>query len=870
MHRSFTLGEGWSAVISVSACFALQQRDQRILDFQTLWPTIEAAVARDELFDFGMPKPRGEFLVYGSAWSPNPARALQVQVRVGRYAKSLDVFGNRHWSAGGSPTQPEPFKSMRICSENAFGGPGVPENPQGKGSVADASGFQPLPNIQTPGNLVGAPGDRPFPAGLTAWSMTLPQRMRYMGTVDERYLLENWPAMPRGTNPEYFNTAPEDQRIQGFFQGDEVVEILNMHPERPRITTSLPGVRVRLFIHRIDDGREVFTEVPCRAETVWLFPEQERGILLFRGEAETESEELDDMLHLFARWETLSEPPKPLEHYFSLFQEELQSAQDPQTPPDQQTQEEEPVQASREQAVSDPAATASASAVAGAGTLAAADAMLEQLVREAETLQAQTADMLTKAGLNPDEVFKTALAGESAPESVEMEDINVLMTDLEKQSKDLLARFNVDEQEALKLLEPRPETHQPSVDEIIKELRASGINNPEIEARFLEADGYLKEAAGIVAGLAAQRAQAASAADDPRSERQSTPEAPDEDSSAESEAFVAGSPLNVEQVMAMHAAGQSLARLDLTGLDFSGLDLSRADFTEAVLDRCIFRGANLAGAVFSAAILTAADMTGADLHQANLRDVHASRTSVSKADLKGADLTQGDFAEADLAGADLTGAVLHDAIFEQAGMTGVQARGVQAARAGFMAADLAEADLTEANLEEADFSAANLTRADLTGIIAPELRLHGAQCTETNFRNARLEASRSDQGASFADANLSGADLRQACWDGVDLSGSNLTGAVLDNADFTRTNLAKANLRRASARETNFMKAILDDADLTSINLFKGNLRKASLVNTKLRFSNLYGVDFYKSSLGNADLGGANLKRTLLSMGFLS
>ena len=75
-----------------------------------------------------------------------------------------------------------------------------------------------------------------------------------MGTVDESYLVESWPAFPRSTRPEYFNVAPEDQRIQGFFQGDEVVKFLNMHPTTPRIISSLPGVRARLFIHRNDAG----------------------------------------------------------------------------------------------------------------------------------------------------------------------------------------------------------------------------------------------------------------------------------------------------------------------------------------------------------------------------------------------------------------------------------------------------------------------------------------------------------------------------------------------------------------------------------------------------------------------------------------
>ena len=850
-----------ASFLSLSACafFTFQGGCSQILNVQAMWPAIETALGKDELFDFGMPKPRGEFLVYGSAWSPDPVRAIQVRVRVGNHAKSLHVFGNRHWSAVGAPSQPEPFTSMDICHENAFGGPDFPENPLGKGSRSDASGLQPLPNIQTPGNLVGAPGNRPAPAGLSAWPMTWPQRLRYMGAVDANYLAESWPGMPRGTNSEYFNTAPEDQRIQGFFQGDEAVEILNMHPETRRIITSLPGVRARVFTHRIEAGREVFTEVPCRAETVWLFPEQDRGVVLFRGVAGTESEEHEDVLHLFARWEPLSEASKPMEHYLGLFQEELQPAAEMQAPSDVPEESGQPSPGPA--APASATAAASAAAVAGMGGGAGPSTGLEQLVQEAEALQAQAADMLTRAGLNPDDVFRKALAEQSAPEAAGIEDINDLMADVEKKSKDLLARFNLDEQEVVKQLEARPEIEQPSVDDIISQLRASGISNPEIEGKFLEADASLKEAAEAIAALAGLQPKAAA-----QPEQGLAPETPTDDHPGPSEA---DSDINVEQVMARHAAGQSLARLDLTGLDFTGLNLSGADFTETVLDRCIFRGANLSKAVFTGAILTDANLEGAELHESDLSEANAASASLPGANLHEADLSQGDFSRANLAGANMSRSNLTGAIFEQAGMNGVQAQGIQAARAGFMAADLTGADMTGANLEEADFSAANLTRANLNGIKAPELRLHGTMCAEAVFKDAVLIASRSDREAYFAGANLKGANLCQSCWDGVNLSGANLTGALLDNADFSRASLANATLRLASAREANFLKADLGGADLTSINLFKAVLRKAILVNATLRSSNLYGVDLYKARIGNTDFADANLKRTLLGMGIV-
>ncbi len=504
LFKSFVEKEKCFLSLAGCAFFALDEDlPGRLLNEQDLWPAIETALGEEEIFDFGMPKPRGEFLVYGSAFPPSrePARALEVRVRLGGLSKTLNVFGDHVW-AGGAPTEPEPFRRMRICYENAFGGPGFPENPMGKGVAPDETGIRHLPNIQDPGSLVGAPSDRPGPAGFTAWPMTRPRRMRYMGAVDGTWLEKNWPWFPEDTNPEYFNTAPEDQRIDGFFRGDEAVEIHCMHPVKSFLKSRFPGLRARFFVNRAGGDREVFSEVPCRAETAWLFPDQERGVLLYRGVAEVNDEEYEDVLHLFARWEPLAEESKPLEHYYRLFREELEPPAEAAGPPGAQDAAAEETPGPRE---AEPASSVAAAGLAGAGAATALHPELENLIEEAEKLEGQTVDMLRKAGLNPDEVFKKAAAVDSVPDSAGIEDINTLMKNLEKQTRDLLAKFNLDEQEALRLLEPRPEVRPVPVDEIIQQLRTAGIRNPEIETRFLEVDAHMKEAGAALAALTALR-----------------------------------------------------------------------------------------------------------------------------------------------------------------------------------------------------------------------------------------------------------------------------------------------------------------------------------------------------------------------------
>lgn len=81
-----------------------------------------------------------------------------------------------------------------------------------------------------------------------------------------------------------------------------------------------------------------------------------------------------------------------------------------------------------------------------------------------------------------------------------------------------------------------------------------------------------------------------------------------------------------------------------------------------------------------------------------------------------------------------------------------------------------------------------------------------------------------------------GADLR-----GADLAGANLRRAVFDGADLEGADLSGADLRRASFKRANLMKASFDDADM----------RDASFIKARMNLSN-----FQRCRLDRADLRG--------------
>lgn len=328
IFKPFCVGKKTQLGVGVLLYFDLAAPDALLSD-QELWKTIpeelERGKSKSPALDEGMPKQRGEFLVLGKcfALAGDEAKGLDATVHVGHLKKTLTVFGDRYWSAPydaiATMSAPTPFTSMDICWENAFGGPGFTRNPVGKGvaPVITPTGEKrrPLPNVELRGQLIGAPSARPRPAGFGPLDMAWPQRSSKTGTFDDAWKKERWPYLPADMDYEFFNLAPEDQRLPVFFRGNEEIHIERMHAHYARIDTRLPAVRVRCLVCRSLKRDERVVDVPLRPETLWLFPNILRGVLIFRGVTEVLSEDLDDVRWIYLATEPLSEPAKPLDFH---------------------------------------------------------------------------------------------------------------------------------------------------------------------------------------------------------------------------------------------------------------------------------------------------------------------------------------------------------------------------------------------------------------------------------------------------------------------------------------------------------------------------------------------------------------------------
>lgn len=215
-----------------------------------------------------------------------------------------------------------------------------------------------------------------------------------------------------------------------------------------------------------------------------------------------------------------------------------------------------------------------------------------------------------------------------------------------------------------------------------------------------------------------------------------------------------------EMVEALHRATPE-APLDFSGAQLRFKDLGQINFKRARLDRADLHGADLTGANFSHCTMTAAvldrativgaDFSGADLRDALIRLPHSAGST--EFDAK----STPNFARTNLQGARLVGR------FDGGRFAG---------------ANMQDADLGPYG----DWTQNTLTRRAV--IISGDFT--DAQMQGANLKEAILTF------AKFRRANLEGANLTNAVLIGADFSGANLAGATVAGADFEGAHLATA------------------------------------------------------------------------------
>lgn len=243
--------------------------------------------------DMVLTKTTTDVLVVGHAFAPGgqPVTTLDVGFRVGSMQKVLRVLGPREWGALG-PTKPEPFVSMPLVYERAWGGvdvhapdPGTAwewRNPVGCGFAVKASNLHglPLPNVEWPDRLIRSWDDRPDPAGFGAICSHWQPRASFAGTYDDHWMETRQPLLPEDFDARFFQCAPADQQAREFLVGGEQVMLLNLAPAS-QMQFRLPALQFEMQT-RFSDGERREHEPP-RLHTVLLEPDFPRVSMVWHS-----------------------------------------------------------------------------------------------------------------------------------------------------------------------------------------------------------------------------------------------------------------------------------------------------------------------------------------------------------------------------------------------------------------------------------------------------------------------------------------------------------------------------------------------------------------------------------------------------------
>ena len=815
-----------------------------------MWKLIGEAFGKEAAFDECMWKLHGEVLVTGKAHPPGgkPQPACAVRVQVGTIDKRLYVVGERQWRRGVA-TDPEPFTDKPVDWAHAYGGEGFDKNPLGKGyrPVDDGEGgdkVHQLPNVEHPKKLISSPGDKPEPVGFGAIDLTWPQRMSKRGTYDKRWLEERFPGFAEDLDWTFFNVAPPDQWIDGYFQGGEEIVVENMHPDEPRLASRIPELRARCFVTSVDDEDKKLREIPLRIDTVHLFPGSKRAIVIFRGVTEVREDDASDIAELVAACEDPA-APKPLSHYAKVLEQRLDREKGflftlrdsdlmPRRDPDDPVFDQESLGDTEEHAK--------------------VDSLVAHNMRRRIENEVQAArEKIIELGLDPDD-FDLPKEIPPIEEPPNLEDIPEYVEEQLAKAEEVQAAANEQRDEMMADARRHCEEAGLDFDALLEAEQAKQGGPPTFNAaeeiERLQAQVQL----GRNAGIPLEEAEAKVRDPELRTKLEGLEATLMMMYRRFAHHFPAAARLKGEEASRLRAevvrardAGESLAERDLTGADLSGLDLRGVDLQRAFLERanltdCDLTGAKLNDTVFARADLTQAKLTGAEVKAANFGEAKLHGTDLSG----GVDLSGAVFAKAELVGASLAGATLDGVDFMDSVIRECDLSAVSGSNLIFFRNDLSGARLVGCRLESCNFFEVDLRGADFSGATLSStafvtVKGDGARFDQADCTNLRVVADSSLAGASFREAKLDKANLRS-----TNLRGCDFTSAELAAADLSESSLDEAIFYRANAPKALMMKSSLKGANMVSVNLMEGLLQKANIEGASFKGANLFRVDFAK------------------------
>jgi uncharacterized protein YjbI with pentapeptide repeats len=802
------------------------------LDPRSVWACAKTHWPK-QVLDEGFPKPTGEFLCFGMAYPPKAAQQgpFEASVSLGSQRRRLAVYGPRVVSAMGRLTEVNAgVGPVAVSAHTAFGGPDFPENELGLGYKALPGST--APSIEDPNFPIVSVHDAVAPAGFWPLPVRAKVRQQYLGAFDQNWLQSHWPNFPPETDLAFFNTAPLEQRLNGYFRGDESGEILGMNPDRQCFEFQLPGQKARCVFRRSEETNifSGWSEAPSVAETLYLFPNEGIGALLFRSVITVRRPDALDLQSVIFALEPIG-GVTPVQAILSEhFRSELI---DPITKP-----------------LSDSNASAEPEGLSGESGSAEADSQIKdqhvaQFIKR--TTQAGQVKMtldfellLSQSGLS--EEAQRSIREDSNPFEAFGSALKKQIRQAREEYERALSECGLSEQQYLESLQS-----QPKVKDAITKSSVSGSISAELDVMLGFIDTMvdtLRQSAKMQmphtpAGAlpdSENKLGAAQSADEGRSQE------PGSDESSRMHQFVESRRAEAGQFRGMN----------LSALRFNGLDLSGLDFTQAICEGTDFSECNLTGACFEAAILTKARFSGAKLQTANLSGIVATQANFDGADLSSSVLVKADLSDTSCVGTCFDDSTLKESNLDQSNLTQAQFKRVQGMQFSANEALLQKTNFSDANLTRVDLIQSELRECNFDRIEATRLDLSGSNLTSCHFVSASMPDTVAMIKPKMTLCSFKETDLSGAAWSTALLADTSFDNCVLKNADFSSGELKNTTFTRCNATGVSFFSCKLDAITLIQSNFMDASFHGAKCVACTWTGNNFFAADFIETSFDDA------------------
>lgn len=824
--------------VSTLAFIPLDEPPQ-MLDEQALWVFLGENLPAGVVLDVGIPKRYGEFLVTGAAWPD--AAGEQTSVRVGAVcgsvSRQLNVFGDRFLTRDGIVIGPEPFTSLPLNWEHAYGGSSAAENPLGKGveavTLKDGDKVTPLPNIVA----AKSGADVRMPAGFGPVEQDRPARSRLAGTYDRNWLETDYPGLAKDIDWRFFNIAQPEQQLDGIWKGDEPWQLVGMHSTRRTIEGKLPGLAARCLVRR--KGRDDLEDHASQLTTVWFFPDQLHAVLIFHSSIEVSDPDAEDLSELMvaAEWH---DRQRPLDHYQDVFDRRVNS-------PNRMQEK-----LRDDDLLPEGLATGNLDSIGNASdpdfnirnrnSRRKARAVLSDAeTKIADGMRQLGAEVPERKMLDPviDPEHLDSISPAAVPEIVErlrkqaeesQKALEERREEAQKQLKQALNKMRVDFPDA-DIGEPGEIVGPPKFDpnhrsdEIaqgIEQLEGEHFDGQQMREALLGADMRKLLFGAQQAFFEFYRQGAHLQTPAPAKQRNDGLR---------------------EQFVAAIRSGRSFDKQDWTGTNLSGMDLSNADLSGIFLESADLSNCNLSNARLEKAVLANADLTAAVLDGTRFNSANLGRCLLNEARAVNADFADAVFAETDFSGASLEGCRFGRIRLSELKLDDVVLRRCDFGGALLLDRDLKDVELSESRLDDAklirsSIDGGNLESASLNGATLVGCRMSNCNLARAKLENFRVVMESSFTRCDFGDASLPGSNLggsrfEECRFDRADLSGGQFRGIIAKGASFARCNAARTSFVSADLRETSWVAA----------NLMESSLERADLRHGDFRAANLFGAD---------------------------